>query len=206
MEDKLVKAFSVLGIKTGSNPSVPELLISEHKIGGITVYVSDRIDKGMLFGSINDVVSDYVAEKTGKEIKEKIVAIKTYDETQASAYLAQANLYLKECDSDPDDSTCIGDYELRGTKMRFGALPMMFSWDDVYACDKANESASQNIAYGVDQKKADKPLNYKRLYNQNIRMYVESRVESLILQTVADNMDNKKRYKLSADQLSKLNF
>lgn len=195
-----------LGVAKPSNYAVNGII--EKSLDGKTVYVIDRFDKGKLFYSINDVLADFFVEKTGKEVKEKIQYIKTLDDNEAAGHVVSANELLKQCTIKPTDTNCIGDYELRGTKIKFGAIPMMFSWDEVSAFDKQNENnISQPVQYAQKQEVLDKKVdNPYRLYNQHIRMYVECRVESIILDTVLNNMSDKKVYKLTAEQASKLGF
>ena len=214
MSDEIQKALNTLNVgKKTTNDVVSN--ISQVVIEGRTVSVmNDTFNKGALFSNINDVVADFLAEKTGKEIKEKIAVIRQYDDNAAQAYLSAANGYLPKCPCKPTDTTMVDDWELRGTKMKFGVIPAMFTWDEVYAVDEANrkveQTAKESVQYSMDSmQKKEAPVkleNACRLYNQNIRQYVSARVESLILQTVENNMDEKKKYKLTAEQASKLGF
>ncbi len=175
---------------------------------GHNVSVVDKFDKGALFDRIGDVITDFLAEKTGKEIKEKIATIKAYDESEAQSNYNQAVALLAKCDTKPTDTTIIDNYSLRGTKMKFGVIPALYTWEEVYEYDEANKPAKSIDLYPTQQTKAKeaKIINPYRMYNQFMRMYVDYRVEGLILETVMNNMDDKKTYKLSAEQASKLNF
>lgn len=206
--NKALATFGLDPIKPQSEQTTESLVkgVSEKELDGKTIYVIDRLDKGKLFYNINDVLADFFVEKTGKDVKAKIQAIKTIDDTEAAGHILAANECLKNCTIKPTSDDCIGDYELRGTKIKFGTIPMMFNWDEVYAFDKQNEVSLQTVdTYGqkVAMKKVENPY---RMYNQHIRMYVECRVESIILDTVINNMDEKKKYKLTAEQASKLGF
>lgn len=216
MEPDLLKAFETLGLENESSEEVGanKLPIIEKSIEGRTIYVIDRLDKAKLFYNINDVIADFLIEKTGKEIKVKIQAAKTADDVEAAAYVVQAAEWLKQCATKPTDTSVIGDYELRNMKLKFGKVPECFTWEETYAWDNANKPQVENqytamAAYGQDTKVVEKvtPVeNPLRKYNQCIRLYVEARVESLILDTVIQNMDDKKKYKLSAEQAAKLGF
>lgn len=207
MKDTLKKAFETLGV---NEQPKSDSIVKSVVVGGKEIAVLDFVSKAAIIGDLNGMIANFSIEKTGKEIKEKLVTVKAMDDAKAASCLAMANQYLAKCPSKPTDKTGIGDYELRGAKTKFGEPPVMFSYEDVWAYDEELKKTATNGAtmlYGSDKnQKVEKPENCMRLYNQHIRMYVQHKVESLLLDTIIANIDEKKKYQLTAEQASNLMF
>lgn len=206
----LNKAWESLGVRDEISP---DFTITKAIVLGHTVTVIDKISKAAILGNINDVIVDFHIEKTGADIKPKIIAIKTLDEQHALGYHAKASSYLAKCNGKPSNTEMISDYELRGTGLKFGDVPLGFDWDTVYRHDEESRKVKQvgegemtfglGVSAPVDKEPVENPY---REYNKMIRMYVECKVEALLLDTIQSNLDDKKKYKLTAVQASKLGF
>lgn len=211
---ELQKAFDALGVKSDGGSPSSDFVERRIKVGDSFITVSDRISKAAVLGNIGMVIKNLEIEKTGKEVKDAINKIKAIDESEAAKYYMEAQGHLKSCVGTPDYDNHIDEWDLKGTKLKFGDVPKGFKWEVVNDWEKAERQSSDEIqlnGMGVEAAKHEYSeslyeKNPYRKYNQAIRKYVQCRVEALLLDTIASNLDDKKKYKLDAEQAVKLGF
>jgi hypothetical protein len=156
--------------------------------------------------SITDDLSyteDMHIEKTGKEVKEKLLAEATTITADKAAAVVKMQALVDEIGTLP--GACMQDYLMRGFERQLGAVPRLYGYEQIYpkpATDGTEAIYDQpapavNIKAGVDKMRA---------YNNLAEEYVRRSVEAIKLKTMVDNMPDSKKIKLSAQLAAQLGF
>lgn len=148
---------------------------------------------GYMLGSDNLKVS-----KKGKEIKEKLEKVLSDEKDQKTTLSTECTSLKEKIGTEP---TCdVDDYTFQGLKNRIAVAPKVYEWNECYS----------NVQISETSPDSDKLINdvctLKRKYNQCVREFIESSAEIIQIQTMIDNMDEKKSYDLTVKQASVLGF
>ncbi len=209
-KDSLSKAFEDLGVvvsATNNNIAQVDDFTDTYKIvGGSQILVSDRIRKSTVLGSIGSISDSIAIEKDGKDIRAALINIKAMNEVLSSKYAAEMALYLAKCGGKVPDEEIIDSWDLKGTRVKWASIPLGFSYADIESADPQRSQEPYGVTY-ASFKPTVEPNNFEnpyRKYNQATRKYVDCKVEAMILDTIANNIVDGTKYKLTVEQLTKL--
>ena len=159
--------------------------------------------------------ADNFISKTGKEIKEKIVGIIEEEQTEATKQLTELTQYKTQLPLEPTEE--VYEYTFRGVKSSITDIPKLFGYDTfTYGEDKLVESPTTllNSGAGESEKKQEvkqgkftsEQTKLAQKYNRCVKKYVDSQVEIVKLNTLLNNLDDNRNYKLTVHQASLLKF
>jgi hypothetical protein len=157
------------------------------------------LEKGNIADSF-EYSSQFEFVKTGKEIMEKLTTLKPIIEAQKAAKMVECAACLKEIVGVTPDRVA-PTYMYRGFEEKIGKV-MMFK----YECCRWAENPSDYTTY-PDRYVCDKETAMKcQKYNNCIREYVSICVDLCTVDLYSRNLDAKKKYTLTTNQLQSLGF
>lgn len=138
--------------------------------------------------------------KKGSELKEKLnTSLSKIIDEKDSKY--QQIVELKNSiNCEPTDE--VDEWTFQGLKSRISLAPKVFKWDDCYQ----KHYPQNSIDLSEDQKTENSICELKRKYNSLVRNYIEMSAEVIQIQTMIDNIEEKKNYELTVKQASTLGF
>lgn len=182
---------------------------TEHLTSGATVeksyvlgeYDHDSIQKSHItemFGYQNNLNID----KTGVEIKEALKKVRNKEENEKNTYHATATTLLASLGCEPTEE--IDNWVIDGYEDIIGSTPKLFPWRETY-CESVSEMGQvlQTSQGDTNQKDVCKQ---KDDYNRCIRKYIDAIKEIAQIDTMINNLDDKKKYQLTIKQATILGF
>lgn len=170
----------------------------------------DDIQKGIVTDAFR-YSSKILLEKTGAQIKEKAKEAIKDEEATATTLSGELDAMLEETEKLPTDS--ISEWNYRGYKKKIGVIPYKrYDWSMTYY-DENN--ANNGAKFIMETKASNGGKNYAcsqeeadacRKYNDTLEKYTDAKVEIASLQFIVDNLEDKKKYELSQEQATALNF
>lgn len=149
--------------------------------------VSDDFNYGAKEASKDNVSSGIQVSKTGKEIKEALQKeFANAVEQKVHCYTKMDEL-VKEIGQNPE-SSFKDDYIINGWEGKID-LPKKYCYEEIY----------------VDNTPVEKSKEMQK-YNEHARKFIIHSIECKKLQTLINNIDEKKTFKLNIDLASKLGF
>jgi hypothetical protein len=148
--------------------------------------------------------SQFKFNKTGKEIKDKLALLKGKVEGKITSIQTNLTSSLESIGLVPTQS--LSDYEVRGVEDETASIKQ-FPYEMTYNTDKSNESTSlpsytgKSIAIPSVEKST-----MCREYNRNIDCLVRAMKDIKKIGTFERNIEDKKTYTLSSQQLLELGF
>lgn len=148
-------------------------------------------------------------EKKGSEIKERLIAIKSKELTEAAGHQAKMEALLATIPNQPTDK--IESYIADG--MDVNSLPNVFNWGETYcntdSCVKVSETPilTESTVNETPAKSAEQIIcDSKREYNRCAEKFVQGQVEVKLIDTMINNLIDTKTYKLVVKQAAILGF
>jgi len=187
--------------------TILEKLSLEHKI--------INLEKGHIQEAFSHSSTGLELKKNGKSIKEKLKVIKEKEEGERD--MNQRMMIEQQAKiNDYYPSEEMDDYIYRGTKHKHKQIPMIYSYEDTYAYDKAQkppEEDSNHMMMASDhaEETMDAPMyesknNPLRKYNEYARKYVQSCTDLFLLEILNDTLKDYTEYKLTLEQMATLGF
>ena len=91
----------------------------------------------------------------------------------------------------------LDEYETKGFRNRLQTIPYKYEWSTIYS---EQQSQSSDLLPLVKSEKSDMMCKY----NDMARNYVDLSVDSILVKTIYDNVDEKKIYPLKVEFASKI--
>lgn len=154
----------------------------------------DKIEKSHLLYGFGD---SFLVEKSGKEIKEKLLIILEKEKQEVSEYKIKLETLQIKIGEEPTKSVKdVFYWEIDGNEDLIGELPL------VYDCDEEIEVENSYVT--------DKPIEdvqkLKQEYKSNISKLIGCLKEIKLINTVLTSYPDDKKYKLSLREVSMLGF
>lgn len=161
----------------------------------------DEIKKGFysLFDSYNNELCKL--PKKGVDIKVGITKILANLTITKGDLLGKMNLEIGKLKFAPDTDS----YYDKQYKHLLSWIPKRFSWDMIQHGEKYVKTDN-----GIEEQAVNKPTKEQaeemREYNRYAEQYVEACIDEIKLNTLKNNLEDKKVYNLSVNQLTMLGF
>lgn len=141
-------------------------------------------------------------EKTGADIKEALKKARSKEENEKNAYHATATTLLASLGCEPTED--MDSWQIDGFEDKIGSIPKIFPWRETY-CESVSETGQVlQTSQGTDN--TQDVCKQKDAYNGCIRRYVDSIKEIAQIDTMINNLDDKKKYSLTIKQATILGF
>lgn len=142
-------------------------------------------------------------EKTGKECKEKIDGEITALKTKQISLEEDLDEALENFSIDEKPKEKISSWSLRGFETK---IKVPYKRFDYYSCNPNSDYKVMSENGTSSPKLTDEKAKIAQQYNQNLGDYVDTLVDIETLKFLRNNMEDKKKYKLTQSQLLSLGF
>lgn len=142
-------------------------------------------------------------EKTGAEIKEALKKARNKEENEKNKTHSTATSLLASLGCEPTEE--IDNWVIDGYEDIIGSTPKLFPWRETY-CESPISEMGQVLQTSQNTNSAEEVCRQKDGYNRSIRKYVESIKEIAQIDTMINNLDDKKKYSLTIKQATILGF
>jgi len=231
--DKEINSIKLKNIKTGDIIELDEDYVNHTgywknaKVGIKPIKKSEDLDNlndiNPFEENIDNIVKSHVWEafdsadnfisKTGKEIKEQIVGVIEEEETEKTKHLTEFTQLKSQLPLEPTKD--VYEWNFRGVKSSLTDVPKQYDYDIFnYGEAKLSESPVINLeapVKSIEQGSAPTKLTPEQTkvaqkYNNLVEKYIDCQVEIVKLNTLLNNLDDNKSYKLTVHQASLLKF
>lgn len=145
--------------------------------------------------------SVFTVNKSGKEIKEKIVPILEKERIRLSELQTKLTLFRDKIDCEPTEH--FSNYRYNQWKEVVGEMPKLYSYE---TCKEYSESSTNSTFPNEDTKEEFPQSKLKCDYNDLVHCFSGAKVDIAILETLITNIDDQKQYTLPISDASKLGF
>lgn len=159
----------------------------------------DELEKGKM--NSFEYSNNFKFSKTGKEIKEKMMTMKAEETVKLAQIERDIDITYDACSNKPTEKPyCYG------LSAKIKNPYKVFNWNQTYySADKNGETkADSGKSIQAAATPEDAALNQK--YNDLVRQWADTQVELLLMDLYVKNLDDKKSYDLSSEQMLTLNF
>lgn len=148
---------------------------------------------------------DIKFQKTGKEIKDKLIAIKTMEEGLKERAFEAMVQHKQNVGIEPEGRMYV-PYRVEKISHLLGELPKRYSWEQLRG-ENSDISAIGSIA-GIQQTPVmdDQKRKCAQEYNDCLEKYIEYLASTKEAETLINNLKDEENYTLKADQLTALGF
>lgn len=168
----------------------------------------DEIQKSHIIRDF-DSQQQFTIDKPGKLIKEKLRKMLEDERTENSTYLTNLAIVRSQIDEDPSgDAKRMYYYRIDGFEDKIGLIPgEPYSYEQ-FTGNSIDEkkSSPQNVNIDTVQYKEDCSCKKKSDYNKFLEGWIDSKVEIAMLETMINNLEDNKVYKLSVGQATMMGF
>ena len=191
---RVVVALEKGGLSEVYLMSKPVEVKGDTVVGELNKAEDTDIEKGIL-----DYNNRIEFKKTGKEIKEKLVTVKTNIQTKINELATAAGILLGQTEEKPNKP--LGDWEYRDYKDKIGEYNL-FDWNKCYFKDDASGFSTGSIDGNFTKEVCD--IHSK--YNDLIYNIVSLKRDACECDVFLANLVDADKYPLSTNELVKLGF
>ena len=137
--------------------------------------------------------------KKGSEIKGAVESVLANINSEKVSIVSSMEKLLEDIHCAPDSDN--NSWRTEDYKHLLGIIPKSFSYDKIYGNDRIKESSYNSQSVVTPDKETQ---NKMRDYNNLVDKFITISLSALNLQSLARNLEDKKNYMLTIDQLTKL--
>jgi len=157
--------------------------------------IVDDLSHGVREGQMN-------ISKKGSEIKEKLTGMLAIYKLKKMEIMASMKMCVKEIGVQPDEVN--SSYQLKKYKHLIDKVPYLYSYSQIYP--QAESPSPAQIDVAKSQQISQEMRGKMQRYNNFARDYIEKCIEVLKIQTVVNNIGDKKSYNLTINTATRLGF
>lgn len=162
--------------------------------------VDNELEKGVMDSF--EYSKNFQFSKKGKDIKEKVALLKAEEELKVKQIEKDIETALEKCTQTPTEN-----YSVWGLRDKVKNPYKVFNWNQTYYNQNSNcETMGNNSGKSIQAAASPEEANCNSKYNDLIRCWIECQVELLLADLYIKNLDDKKSYNLTSEQMVTLNF
>lgn len=171
----------------------------------LTSFGFDKIEKSHIEYTFGDS-PDFKISKSGKEIKEKLKEMMTYEQQEITNYNSMIyGLKSRIKDNPEGDAQTEFYYLLDGFEDKVGVLPgQPFTWKQCDCNRVVSDSGMENSVSSEEKEISQSEMMYQ--YNEALRKWIGCKREIAMLETMLNNLVDDKSYDLSVKVATTLGF